>query len=273
MKIGIFISNTSLEDDERYLQLSKELILEGCTLYRVHRQRDLQKDTDIILCLGGDGTFLKSAAVVGDSAVPILGVNLGRLGFLSESIPSDMARCISNADFVMEERSLLALQFSAGIGEASIAEFPFALNEVTVHRSSGAILGVDVSIDGAQLPTYWSDGLLVATSTGSTAYSLSVGGPIVMPESKVLIVSPISPHNLNVRPLIVPDTAQIELSFQSRDTSLMLTVDNRSVEIDTNTKIKISLAQFSLKRLRLNSSNFIKALTSKLFWGEDIRNN
>ena len=150
--------------------------------------------------------------------------------------------------------------------------YPYALNEITVHRAGPAMLGVDVSIDGSSLPTYWADGLLVATSSGSTAYSLSAGGPIVMPESKVLIVAPISPHNLNVRPLVVPDTSEITLSLRARDEKVFLTIDNRSEEVSTDLRMKISMAQFSLKRIRLNKSNFIKALTTKLFWGEDIRN-
>ena len=143
---------------------------------------------------------------------------------------------------------------------------------MTVHRSGAAMLGVDVSIDGVLLPTYWADGLLVATSSGSTAYSLSVGGPIVLPESKVLIISPIASHNLNVRPLVVPDTSEISISLRSRDRKVMLTMDNRTVEIDRDMEMTVSMAQFSLRRVRLNSSNFINALTGKLFWGEDIRN-
>ena len=143
---------------------------------------------------------------------------------------------------------------------------------MTVHRSGAAMLGVDVSIDGVLLPTYWADGLLVATSSGSTAYSLSVGGPIVLPESRVLIISPIASHNLNVRPLVVPDTSEISISLRSRDRKVMLTMDNRTVEIDRDMEMTVSMAQFSLRRVRLNSSNFINALTGKLFWGEDIRN-
>ena len=135
-----------------------------------------------------------------------------------------------------------------------------------------ASLGVDVTIDGSPLPAYWADGLLVATSSGSTAYSLSVGGPIVLPESRVLIISPIAPHNLNVRPLIVPDTAEVRISLRSRDEKVLFTADNRSMEIDPDVKLVLSMARFSLKRVRLNGSNFINALTSKLFWGEDIRN-
>ena len=132
---------------------------------------------------------------------------------------------------------------------------------------------VNVTIDGNTLPTYWADGLLVATSSGSTAYSLSVGGPICMPDTKVLIIAPISPHNLNVRPLVVPDTAKITITLQSRDDAVVMTMDNKTVEIDPNWTVEVSVAQFSLKRIRLSKSEFVKALTSRLFWGEDMRNN
>ena len=156
---------------------------------------------------------------------------------------------------------------------ADAGMWPFAFNEFTVHRTGSSILGVDVSVNGTPLPTYWADGLILSTSAGSTAYSLSVGGPIVMPGAKALIITPIASHNLNIRPLIVPDTSIVRFTVHSRDGKAIFTADNRSVEIPDGTTVTMSMAQFSLKRVRLNSSNFINALTEKLFWGEDIRNN
>ena len=135
------------------------------------------------------------------------------------------------------------------------------------------MLGIQVSVDGVDLPTYWADGLIVSTSSGSTAYSLSSGGPIVLPESQVLIITPIAPHNLNVRPLVVPDNAEIRLKMDSRDADVIFTADNRTASVPASTEILIRVAQFSLRRVRLRKSNFINALTEKLFWGEDIRNN
>ena len=134
------------------------------------------------------------------------------------------------------------------------------------------MLGVDVRIGDEKLPTYWADGLVISTSSGSTAYSLSVGGPIVLPQSKVLIISPIAPHNLNVRPLVVPDSSEITLDMHSRDGQFTFTADNLNVCAPSDTSIRVSMAQFSLKRVRLNKSDFINALTEKLFWGEDVRN-
>ena len=167
---------------------------------------------------------------------------------------------------------LLILKASVVSSDSSSEIWDYALNEITVHRTGAAMLGVDVDLDGVRLPTYWADGLVVSTSSGSTAYSLSVGGPIVLPESRVLIISPIAPHNLNIRPLVVPDTSVLTLRMHSRDGSFTLTADNRAVDVAENIVVEVSVAQFSLKRVRLNRSNFIKALTEKLFWGEDVRN-
>ena len=147
------------------------------------------------------------------------------------------------------------------------------MNEVALHRSGSSVLGIHVSVNGEPLPTYWADGLLVATPSGSTAYSLSVGGPICMPETKVLVLAPISPHNLNVRPIVLPETAKIDISFESRDGRATMSNDNRVVEIQPDWSIHVEMAQFSLKRIRLAESGFVKALTSRLFWGEDMRNN
>ena len=150
---------------------------------------------------------------------------------------------------------------------------PYSVNEVALHRSGSSVLGIHVSIDGEPLPTYWADGLIIATPSGSTAYSLSVGGPICMPETKVLVMAPISPHNLNVRPIVIPETAKIDISFESRDGGALMSMDNRVVEIQPDWSVHVEMAQFSLKRVRLPESGFVKALTSRLFWGEDMRNN
>lgn len=273
MNIAVYLRNSRLAGDERITRLKSRLSAGGCSVCDVSCREDIRReDTDMLISIGGDGTFLSSAVLVGDSGIPILGMNLGRLGFLSENGPDQVADAVLSGRYAIEDRSLLSADLSFSTGCRSVDMWPYALNEVTVHRIGAAMLGVDVSIDGTMLPTYWADGLLVATSSGSTAYSLSVGGPIVLPESKVLIIAPISPHNLNVRPLIVPDTSVIRLGLRSRDSSVMLTLDNRTVEADARLELGVSVAQFSLKRVRLNGSNFINALTSKLFWGEDIRN-
>lgn len=271
-RLAVYVRDGRFISERRYGILMDELRAGGYSVYHVRRQEDILPGTSMILSIGGDGTFLSAASVSGDSGVPVLGVNFGRLGFLSENSPEDVFHAVASGDFTVENRTLLHAEVSPWQPLSQVTGWPYALNEFTVHRSGAATLGVIVSIDGARLPVYWSDGLLVATSSGSTAYSLSVGGPIVLPESKVLIISPIAPHNLNVRPLIVPDTSRIEIGFVSRDGSVLFTADNRNAEISADSRISVSMAGFSLKRIRLNSSSFINALTGKLFWGEDIRN-
>lgn len=274
MKIAIYLRNRMLENDPRYIGLIGRFRSGGCGVYEITDGQEIAGGTDIFVSVGGDGTFLSSAVLVGETGVPVLGVNLGRLGFLSENSTDEdeLVSSVLSGRYAIEERTLLKTVFLDGEDEALGGIYPYALNEITIHRAGPAMLGVDVTIDGNPLPTYWADGLLVATSSGSTAYSLSVGGPIVMPDSKVLIVSPISPHNLNVRPLVVPDTSKISLSLRARDEKVFLTMDNRSMEVSPGLRLEVSMAQFSLKRIRLSGSSFIKALTTKLFWGEDIRN-
>ena len=275
MKIAIYIGKNGLEEDLGFEALVEELAEGGCELAYLADGELLADDVDMLLSIGGDGTFLSAAKYVAGRDVPVMGVNLGRMGFLSENRPSDVAQAILTGEYTIESRAMLkAVILGSETGEDSgVASWPYALNEFTVHRNVAAMLGVDVTIDGVCLPTYWADGLIVSTSSGSTAYSLSAGGPIVLPESKVLLISPIAPHNLNVRPLVVPDNAEISLRMISRDDKVILTADNRTSLVSADTQIGISVAQFSLKRVRLKKSNFIDALTEKLFWGEDVRNN
>lgn len=224
---------------------------------------------ELIVSLGGDGTFLHSARIASPLGIPVLGANMGRIGFLSENRPEDVAEAIVEGDYSIEDSPLLSAELLRPDGKRDVF---LALNEVTVHRLGPAMLGVEVSINGNMLPTYWADGLIVATGLGSTAYSLSAGGPIAFPDAKVLLVTPIAPHNLNVRPLIIPDSSQIGFSFRSRDPRLVLSADNVNSAMTGDCSLRISVAQFSLKRARLRNTGFIDALTSKLYWGEDMRN-
>lgn len=267
MKIAVYTGKEEPCGEDRVKNLLERLEHAGVILYDVDGRQVPDQDTDMLMSVGGDGTFLTASMLVAQSGIPVVGVNLGRLGFLSENRPEDVADAILSGDYTLEDRSLLKADLAAG-GSQSM----YALNEMTVHRNGAAMLAVDVTIDGVALPTYWADGLIVSTSSGSTAYSLSAGGPIVLPEAKVLIITPIAPHNLNVRPLVVPDNASISLRVSSRDSNVIFTADNRSVDVPEGAVADISLAQFSLKRVRLNKSDFINALTEKLYWGEDVRN-
>ena len=273
MKIGIFIEKEALRAEPRFLELVRQLQEASYELYDIASKADIRPGTDLVLSVGGDGTFLSAAQTVSDVGIPILGVNFGRLGFLSENRPEAVVQALMEGEFSVEYRTMLNATLKGKNARKDIGLLPYAVNEVSIHRSGVGVLGVNVTIDGNTLPTYWADGLLVATSSGSTAYSLSVGGPICMPDTKVLIIAPISPHNLNVRPLVVPDTARITISIQSRDDKAIMTMDNKTMEIDPSWTIEVAMAQFSLKRIRLSKSEFVKALTSRLFWGEDMRNN
>ena len=272
MRIGIVIKKKEIVQDGRFLDMKMQLEEAGYELYDIASKSDIRPDTDLVLSLGGDGTFLGAAQIVSDIGLPVLGVNFGRLGFLSDNSPEEVLPALLEGDFSVEYRDMINATLIGRNARKDIGLLPYAVNEVSLHRIGGAVLGINVSIDGETLPTYWADGLLVATSSGSTAYSLSVGGPICMPDTKVLIIAPISPHNLNVRPLVVPDTAKISITLESRDDKVSMSMDNRTVEIEPDWTVRIAMAQFSLKRIRLAKSNFVKALTVKLFWGEDLRN-
>ena len=267
MKLAVYIGKREAETDEVLHELWSELRAGGCDLEFL--SEDICPDADMLMSVGGDGTFLSAAMLVAGKDIPVVGVNLGRLGFLSENRPAAVAAAILSGEYTIENRTMLKASLS--VAPDGYDPCPCALNEFTVHRSGAAMLGVEVMLDGVQLPTYWADGLIVSTSSGSTAYSLSAGGPIALPESKVLIISPIAPHNLNVRPLIVPDSSTVEISFQGRNPQALLTVDNRSFTLEAGEKVTITKGNFPIKTISINN-NFIAALNQKLLWGEDKRN-
>lgn len=266
MLIAVFVKKRSLAGDPRIDDVKQKLSAGGCEVYDVTCAEDLREGTDMLLGLGGDGTYLSAGRIVGATGIPVLGINFGRLGFLSENSAEEAIDAILSGIYLIEERAVLEAEIEGVPGKH------YALNEVAVNRNGAATLGVGITIDGEPMPTCWADGFLVATSSGSTAYSLSVGGPICSPDADVLILAPISPHNLNVRPIVVPVSTKISLSLRARNESVMVTLDNTVMIVPSSTTISVSVAQFSLKRIRLEKSNFIQALKSKLFWGEDVRN-
>lgn len=272
MKIAVYTRDETALADPRVQSMRERLALEGCGFYRIRNAEDISSDTDIVMSVGGDGTFLSASKRVGNSGIPVLGINTGRVGFLSEYGPEEACEAIISKSYTLEDRALLETRVNGEMRESDSSFWPYTLNEISVLRGGASILGVDVCLDGNPLPTYWADGLLVSTSSGSTAYSLSVGGPICVPDSKVIIIAPIAPHNLNVRPLVVPDSTVVTISMRSRDKEVAMSMDNRNVRLSADSTLEVKVAQFSLKRVRLAKSSFIKALTTKLFWGEDIRN-
>jgi len=234
---------------------------------------DLDKQVDYFFTIGGDGTFLDAVTMVQDSGIPIVGVNSGRLGFMAdiarEEIPVAIAD-IFKGNFTIEERTLLKVKTS---DNGLFKDFNYALNEFTVHKKdSASMITIHTYIDGGYLNSYWADGLIIATPTGSTAYSLSVGGPILIPNTQNFVISPISPHNLTVRPIVVPNYQEITLKVEGRSDSYLASLDSRSVSFEALHELKISKADFKIKVLKLKTHSFYSTLRNKLMWGADKRN-
>lgn len=260
MKVAYYIKKERLKGDPRIASVVSDLRAGGAEAYEIFQPSDLMPGSDALLCFGGDGTFLSAAAVAHAADVPILGINLGRMGFLADGRLEDLAPRLLSGDWRVEDREVLC------------ADGNFALNEVTLARTGTNTVGVDVEIDGNALPTYWADGLVVATTSGSTAYNLSVGGPICIPGSRVMVISPIAPHNLGVRPLVIPDTSVVRLSVKARRGSAVFSCDNRSMTVPDGFSALVCVDSKPLKCIRMGDSNFIDALRSRFFWGQDVRN-
>ena len=232
---------------------------------------ELPSQTDLVLSLGGDGTVLETAMLVKTSGIPVLGLNFGKMGFLAAQNDSfdEIAEAIMQRQYSLESRSLIELKTPNGMFQ----NHPFALNDITILKKDRAsMIGVHVSVNGQRLSTIWADGIIVATPTGSTGYSLSCGGPIAFPDSPIFIISPIAPHQLNVRPVVVPDHAEIELSFKEKNIQFAATLDSRTEWFDSNITLKVKKADFQFSLVRLPWENFPENIRKKLQWGIDIRN-
>ena len=231
--------------------------------------------TDFMFTLGGDGTILRAVTFIRDLNIPILGINTGRLGFLAAVKKDEIEEAIDlvlNEDFTIQERSLLEVKVTPESKE--ISKMSFALNDVTVaRRNTTSMIGVKTYLDNEYLTNYWSDGLIIATPTGSTGYSLSCGGPVVLPGSKNFIITPIAPHNLNSRPVVISDKTNIELEISARENKYLISLDSRITTVPEETKVSIKKASFTVKTILLNNQSNIKILRGKLMWGEDKRNN
>lgn len=231
----------------------------------------IPKDTSFLFSLGGDGTFLETVNLVRDSCIPVIGINTGRLGFLANISREDICSSVEDlfaGKYTLEDRSLLRVTTNKG----KLDELDTALNEVTVHKSRMGMISIVAELDGEYLNSYWADGLIISTPTGSTAYSMSVGGPIVIPEANTFIISPIAPHNLTVRPIIVPDDKKIRLIVKTRTDQYLIALDSRLFNISAETELIIHKAPFCLKLVKLSNNNFYQTLRNKLMWGLDKRN-
>ncbi|PQJ72143.1 NAD kinase [Polaribacter butkevichii] len=235
---------------------------------------DLNSSFDIMFTLGGDGTFLRSVTHIRDLNIPILGINTGRLGFLA-NVPKDLIeesiKLIIKGDYTIQERTLVSVKTEPKTKD--FTELNFALNEVTIaKKNTTSMIGVKTYLNGEYLTNYWADGLIIATPTGSTGYSLSCNGPVILPDSKNLVITPIAPHNLNARPMVISDETKVELKVDSREKSFLISLDSRVSSVPNNTKIFIEKTDFTIKSILPKNQSFLKTLRSKLLWGEDIRN-
>ena len=235
---------------------------------------DLNPSYDVMLTIGGDGTLLKGITYVRSLQIPILGINAGRLGFLATAHKDDLPNVLEQlrkGDYQVVERSVIEAVF-ADTGEP-VDTVNFALNEITVTRKNTAsMITVDTELNGDYLCSYWADGLIIATPTGSTGYSLSCAGPVILPTAKNFVLTPIAPHNLSARPVISPEDAEVKLSISGREKKFLMSLDSHIKSIPNKQSIIVRKAPFVVKMIRLEGDSFIKTLRTKLLWGEDKRN-
>jgi NAD+ kinase len=294
MKIGIY-GQFYHENSETYIELiltalqhnSVEIVIEKnfLDILSSHQELSLKfseentfttldKSYDLFFSIGGDGTILKAITYVKDLGIPIVGINAGRLGFLAtiqkEKITESINQILADK-FVISERTVLSLETTPSNNE--ISQLNFALNEIAVNRkNTTSMIKVETMVNNKYLTSYWSDGLIVATPTGSTGYSLSCGGPIIDPSTDSIVLTPIAPHNLNARPLVIPDSSTITLKVSGREKTYLVSMDSRIATLENETTLIIKKAAFTIKLVQLEGDSFIKTLRKKLLWGEDKRN-
>lgn len=233
---------------------------------------DINGKADLLFSIGGDGTMLDTVPIVRNSGIPVLGINMGRMGFLSSIAKQDIDQAIDqiiNHQFSIESRSLISLQNPQYL----FGELNFALNELSVFRhETTSLIVIQVFVDDVFVNSYWADGLIIATPTGSTAYSLSAGGPILTPASANFVITPIATHNLSVRPIVIPDNSNIRLMVTGRHSKFVLSMDSRSEIIEKSTTLEISKADFNMQLVKMEGKDFFATIREKLLWGLDIRN-
>lgn len=238
-------------------------------VHQVFRGSDF--DADFVISMGGDGTFLKAASRVGEKSIPIIGVNMGRLGFLADVSPADFNSCLQSlysGDYTVETRSVMEVETDAG----SFAAGNCALNDVAIlKRDNASMISIHASINGEYLTTYQADGLVVSTPTGSTAYSLSNGGPIIVPGTKVFSLTAVAPHSLNIRPMVIPDSSEITLTVECRSHHFLVAIDGRSEMCLEGSCLTIRKAPFDVKIVKRKGTRYFATLREKMMWGADTR--
>ncbi|WP_251623169.1 NAD kinase [Odoribacter lunatus] len=230
------------------------------------------KEVDLLLSIGGDGTFLDTLLYVGNSEIPVLGINSGHLGFLANVSVSEINLAVDyicSGHYEIEQRSLVRLQVEG----SGFLGFDYGLNEVSIQKTEhSSLLRIHAYVDDIYLTTYWADGLIIATPTGSTAYSLSGGGPIISPECRAIVLTPVCPHNLSMRSLVIPDTAVLRLEVEGRSGEFLLSLDSRTERVKDNCSIRVIAGDFRMNIIKFPGHNYYETLRNKLGWGEDKRN-
>lgn len=256
---------------EYYNFLKQHLPLEP-KIPEFSRHEEISGDIDFLFSIGGDGTLLDTVSLVKDSKIPVVGVNAGRLGFLSSVSRDNLEFAIDSlakGHYATDARTLLRVESNFPIFEGQ----NIALNEFTIHKKeTSSMITIHTYLNGEYLNSYWADGIMISTPTGSTGYSLSCGGPIIVPQSESFVITPIAPHNLNVRPIVVSDKNVISLEVEGRSQHFMATLDSRSVTIDSGYQLAVRKEAYCINLVRLSNENFLNTLRKKLNWGLDTRN-
>lgn len=274
--IFVFFNENEVEMiiEEAFLKLlyEKQIVKKEYKTFQSHKELDAS--FDIMISIGGDGTILRAATLVRDSGIPILGVNAGRLGFLAMVQKDEIAeflQLIIEKKYTISERNLISLTGTPDIPE--ISDINFAMNEISVSRKdTTSMITIETYLNDEFLNSYWADGLIISTPTGSTGYSLSCGGPILTPNVSSIVITPIAPHNLNARPLVIPDDTVIKLKITGREEQYLVSLDSRIASVKNESVLTIKKTPFKIKMVEVQEETFLKTLRNKLLWGEDKRN-
>jgi NAD+ kinase len=257
---------------EPFFKTIRNEIFSGLEYELFNHYNDIVHDVDFLFSIGGDGTLLDTISLVRDSGIPVLGINLGRMGFLSSISRGQIAQAVDsvlNQAFKLDQRTLIRLDTLENL----FGEVNYALNELSIYRKSPqSMLKIEVYVDDEFLNSYWADGLIVSTPTGSTAYSLSNGGPIILPASCNFVITPIATHNLTVRPIVIPDNSKIRIKVVGRIKEFHINLDSRTILADTSVELNVSKEKFLINLVRLENESYFKTIRDKLMWGLDIRN-
>ena len=274
--IFVFFNKNNIEIviESNFLSLiqEKKIIEKEYKTFSSHSELD--SSFDMLLSIGGDGTILRAAALVRNSGIPILGINAGRLGFLA-TVPKEnideFLQIVIDKKYTLSKRTLLSLTSTPE--NDALKDINFAMNEVSVSRKdTTSMITIETYLNGEILNSYWADGLIISTPTGSTGYSLSCGGPILTPDVKSLVITPIAPHNLNARPLVIPDETEIMLKVSGREENYLVSLDSRITSVGNESVLTIKKTPFQINMVEIPNETFLKTLRSKLLWGEDKRN-